>query len=117
MSLRLLPEADGQRLSGWGGLCSDEKLEVKGETKVCNGLEIDGVGDVDGDAVIYHFCPTCGSTLYWIVEGENPILGMAVGNFVDPGFPAPVMEFHVEMRHHWVPPVPGAVPVDESPAT
>jgi hypothetical protein len=25
-----------------------------------------------------------------------------VGNFVDPGFPAPTNEFFTELRHHWV---------------
>ena len=63
----------------------DEQIDVSGETKVYNGLEIDGVGNASGDSVSYHFCPTCGSTLFWYKEGENPILGIAVGNFVDPG--------------------------------
>jgi len=91
---------------------ADEELEVHGEAKRYNGLELDGVGNASGNSVSYFFCPTCGSTLYWITEGERPIMGMAVGNFVDPEFPAPVMEFHDELRHHWVPPVPGAVSVD-----
>jgi hypothetical protein len=90
----------------------DEKIDVSGETKAYNGLEIDGVGNAAGDSVTYHFCPTCGSTVYWRKEGENPILAIAVGNFVDPEFPAPIMEGHLEMRHHWVLPVPGAVPID-----
>ena len=92
----------------------DEKIDVSGETKVYNGLEIDGVGNAAGDSVTYHFCPTCGSTVYWHKEGENPILAIAVGGFVDPGFPAPVMEGHVDMRHHWVLPVPGAVPINRA---
>jgi hypothetical protein len=86
----------------------DEKLDVHGEIKTYNGLEVDGVGNAAGDAVTYHFCPTCGSTMYWIREGQTSLLGMAVGNFVDPGFPAPTMEIHVEMRHSWVLPVAGA---------
>jgi hypothetical protein len=88
---------------------ADEKLEVRGETKTYNGLEIDGVPNAAGNAVTYYFCPTCGSTIYWIIrEGPMPLLGIAVGNFVDPGFPAPSMEFFTEMRHAWVPPVAGA---------
>jgi hypothetical protein len=87
---------------------ADEKVDVCGEIKTYNGFEIDGVANAAGDAVTYHFCPTCGSTIYWIKEGEMPLLGIAVGNFVDPGFPAPTMEVHTEMRHDWVPPVVGA---------
>jgi hypothetical protein len=37
-----------------------------------------------------------------------PLLGIAVGNFVDPEFPAPTMEIHTETRHAWVHPVGGA---------
>jgi hypothetical protein len=54
------------------------------------------------------FCPTCDSTMHWIREGGTSLLGMAVGNFVDPGFPAPKMEIHIEMRHTWVRPAAGA---------
>lgn len=50
-----------------------------------------------------------GSTIYWITrEGKIPLLGVAVGNFVDATFPAPTMELHTEMRHAWVTPVVGA---------
>ena len=88
---------------------ADEPLEVRGETKTYNGFEIDGVPNAAGDAVTYYFCPTCGSTIYWIIrEGQTPLLGIAVGNFADPGFPAPTLEIHPEMRHAWVHPVAGA---------
>ena len=87
----------------------DEPLEVRGETKTYNGLEIDGVPNAAGDAVTYYFCPTCGSTIYWIIrEGQIPLLGIAVGNFVGPALPPPTMEVHTEMRHAWVTPVVGA---------
>ena len=86
----------------------DEELDVQGELKSYNGLEINGVGNAAGDSVTYYFCPTCGSTMYWIREGGTSLLGMAVGNFADPGFPAPTMEVHVDERHNWVPPVIGA---------
>ena len=75
---------------------------------------LDGVPDAKGRSVTYHFCPTCGSTLYWVVEGDNPVLAMAVGNFVDPGFRPPDMELHADHRHDWVPTFPGAVTIDPS---
>ena len=34
-------------------------------TKTYNGLEIEGVPAAGGYAVEYHFCVTCGSTVYW----------------------------------------------------
>ena len=45
---------------------ADEPIEVRGETKAYNGLEIDGVGNAAGASVTYNFCPTCGSTVYWV---------------------------------------------------
>jgi len=91
---------------------ADEELEVHGEAQTFNGLALDGVADANGSSVTYHFCPTCGSTLYWVVDGANPIMAMAVGNVVDPAFPEPNMELHADMRRHWVPAIPGAVPID-----
>ena len=86
----------------------DERLLVTGETKVYNGLAIDGIGTSKGNGVSYHFCTTCGSTVYWILEGPSAFIAIAVGSFADPEFAAPVIEAHTAMRHRWVPPIPGA---------
>lgn len=93
----------------------DEELEIVGETKVYNGMEIDGVGTSEGNAVSYHFCPTCGSTVYWVIKGSNASIAIAVGSFVDPEFPAPAFETYTAMRHGWVPAVPGAKQFQGSP--
>ena len=56
----------------------------------------------------YHFCPTCGSTLYWVSPspiGGPPVVAIAVGNFVDPDFPLPAAELNTKDRHNWVVPV------------
>jgi hypothetical protein len=39
----------------------------------------------------YHFCPECGSTLYWEIANAADILGVAVGAFTDPTFPPPMI--------------------------
>jgi hypothetical protein len=87
----------------------EQVVETHGETKTFNGLEIDGVGAMGGVAIDYMFCPTCGSTVYWTFsfDGQS-LVGIAVGNFFDPGFPMPTVEYFPETRHHWIPPVPGA---------
>ena len=79
---------------------------ITGETRAYNGLEQDGATSVSGTSVTYHFCPTCGSTVYWEVEGLYR--GLPVGNFVDPDFPPPTQELHTADRHRWVTPIPGA---------
>ena len=42
-----------------------------------------------GNALTFHFCPTCGSTVYWEGEGFPGYVAVAIGNFADPNFPAP----------------------------
>ena len=36
-----------------------------------------------GKALTFHFCPTCGSTVYWESEGFPGYLAVAIGNFAD----------------------------------
>jgi hypothetical protein len=64
----------------------------------------------------YHFCTTCGSTLYWQLTDPRTNqrrFAVAVGNFVDDAFPAPTTELFTKFRHHWVPPVPGALQIPD----
>src|SRR5262249_35380439 len=42
-----------------------------------------------GNVLTFHFCPTCGSTVYWEGEGFPGYVAVAIGSFADPNFPAP----------------------------
>jgi hypothetical protein len=55
-----------------------------------------------GNAVTFHFCPSCGSTVYWESEGFPGYVAVAIGNFADPNFPAPTIAVWEESRHAWV---------------
>jgi hypothetical protein len=55
-----------------------------------------------GNTLTFHFCPTCGSTVYWENEGFSGIVAVAIGNFGDPRFPAPTIAVWEESRHPWV---------------
>lgn len=55
-----------------------------------------------GFPVTFHFCPTCGSTVYWEPERRPDWIAVAVGAFADPGFPAPTQAVYAEHRHPWV---------------
>jgi hypothetical protein len=46
-----------------------------------------------GNVMTYHFCPMCGSTLFWENEGFPGHVTVAIGNFADPTFPAPTIAF------------------------
>jgi hypothetical protein len=48
------------------------------------------------------FCPTCGTSLYWRSARNPGTLGVAVGAFADPKFPAPHRSVFEQSRHEWV---------------
>src|SRR5499427_8420459 len=55
-----------------------------------------------GNALTFHFCPTCGSTVYWESEGFPGYIAVAIGSFADPNFPAPTIGVWEESRHAWL---------------
>jgi len=65
------------------------------------------VGD-EGSRVKFHFCPNCGSTVYYELEGLEEFLAIPVGAFADPSFPAPGVSVYESRKHQWVAPPPEA---------
>src|SRR5262245_34671231 len=55
-----------------------------------------------GHALTFHFCPMCGSTVYWENTGFPGTISTAIGNFADPNFPQPTIAVWEESRHPWV---------------
>ena len=55
-----------------------------------------------GFPVTFHFCPECGSTVFWEPQRTPERIAVAVGAFADPAFPAPTQAVHAEHRHAWV---------------
>jgi hypothetical protein len=55
-----------------------------------------------GRKVRMHFCPTCGSTVYWKPDADSEIVGVAVGALGNPNFPAPSLSVFEQSRHRWV---------------
>jgi hypothetical protein len=58
-------------------------------------------GDSGGIATM-HFCPVCGSTVYWRANAIPGFVSVAIGAFADPSFPAPTISVHDERAHPWV---------------
>jgi hypothetical protein len=87
---------------------ADEPIGVRGQTKAYNGLETEGVGNAQGAPVTYNFCPTCGPTVYWVIDGDAGILGIAAGNILGAELPSPGMELYTDMPHPWVTAIAGA---------
>jgi hypothetical protein len=54
-----------------------------------------------GRSIRSHFCPECGTTVYWEPEAFPERIGVAVGAFADPAFRQPVRAVWTQSRHHW----------------
>ena len=62
-----------------------------------------------GEARSFHFCPDCGSTVYYGTDPE--LIAVPIGVFADPSFPAPRVSVWESRRHPWVS-VPASERVD-----
>lgn len=59
------------------------------------------VGD-EGSRTQFHFCPICGSTVYYQTEGREDQIAIPVGAFAEPAFPGPTVSVYQERMHSWV---------------
>ena len=50
----------------------------------------------------FHFCPDCGSQVFYTEPSEPDLIVVSVGSFADPTFPPPTESGYDEHRHHWV---------------
>ena len=55
-----------------------------------------------GYSVAFHFCPRCGSNLWWEPARMPDLIGVAVGAFGDPNFPQPEQSVWTQYKHAWV---------------
>lgn len=62
-----------------------------------------------GKSVHFHFCPECGSTVYWQFPDLPEFIVVAVGAFADPTFPPPKISIYEVRRHPWALIAEGAV--------
>jgi hypothetical protein len=55
-----------------------------------------------GRTLTNHFCPNCGTSVYWLLEMRPLHVGVAVGCFADAGFLTPTRVIWAQHQHHWV---------------
>jgi len=55
-----------------------------------------------GRKIEHHFCPNCGSTVFWYAESFPDLIGVAFGAFADPSMPWPMASVWETTRHPWV---------------
>jgi hypothetical protein len=66
-----------------------------------SGTEYVRVGDEGGRAT-FTFCPTCGATVYYVIEGREDSIAIPVGAFAESSFPAPTFSIYEDRMHSWV---------------
>jgi hypothetical protein len=56
-----------------------------------------------GNRITHHFCPECGSTVHYRIEGKfDGLVAIPLGAFDDPYFLAPKFSVWEARKHDWV---------------
>jgi hypothetical protein len=75
----------------------EEQVQIEGQSKTW--LHIAD----SGNKITHHFCPECGSTVHYRIEGKfEGLVAIPLGAFADPRFPAPGFSVWEERKHAWV---------------
>lgn len=56
----------------------------------------------DGFELTFHFCPNCGTSVFWRNTRLPDAVAVGVGGFADPTFPMPIRTVYDETRHPWI---------------
>ena len=86
-----------------GSLVAVQAFYDAGQVEAVSGISQKFVRIAEsGKKVKYHFCPSCGTTLYWTPELRPGKVAIAVGAFADRDFPSPERLVWTDFRHSWV---------------
>jgi len=58
--------------------------------------------EADRKEHVFHFCPDCGSQVFYTEPSEPGLIVVSVGAFADPTFPPPTESGYDSRRHAWV---------------
>lgn len=89
-----------QRRTG-GVFATQARFPAEAVTITGRSTEYVLTGD-SGSKATFHFCPTCGATVYYTAEFMPGNVAIPVGAFADPGFPSPTISVYEERMHGWV---------------
>jgi hypothetical protein len=81
---------------GVGAYFKREHVHAEGPSKI---YVRDGQ---EGRKLRQHFCPTCGTTVFWDADLRPDHIGIAVGAFHDSNFPPPTRSVWEESKHEWI---------------
>jgi len=58
--------------------------------------------EADRKEHVFHFCPDCGSQVFYTEPTEPDLVVVSVGSFADPSFPPPTQSGYDSRRQQWV---------------
>jgi hypothetical protein len=58
--------------------------------------------EADRKEHVFHFCPDCGSQVFYTEPDEPDLIVVSVGSFADPSFPPPTESGYDHRRHSWI---------------
>jgi hypothetical protein len=58
--------------------------------------------EADRKEHVLHFCPECGSHVFYTEPTEPELVVVSVGSFADPSFPPPTESGYDSRRHSWI---------------
>src|SRR5262249_48883564 len=57
--------------------------------------------EADRKEHVFHFCPDCGSQVFYTEPTDRELIVISVGSFADPSFPPPTDSGYDSRRHAW----------------
>ena len=73
-----------------------DQVRIAGDHKIYSRIADSGF------EIRFHFCPHCGSNVFWEGDRAPEWYGITVGSFADPSFPAPDYDLWHDLRHPWL---------------
>ncbi len=58
--------------------------------------------EADRKEHVLHFCPECGSQVFYTEPTEPDLIVVSIGSFADPSFPPPTESSYDSRRHPWI---------------
>jgi hypothetical protein len=112
-----VPTPKGEPVRRWHSVqwiahccCGSLRAETTGEPAFVGACQVrtEGPSKVyarrsdSGRKIEIHFCPRCGSSVFWYGELYPDLIGIAFGALADPSMPAPTLSVWEATQHPWV---------------
>ena len=88
----------------WQARLPIEHVTIEGQSSMCTFPREEPVTyrSCDSGGATFHFCPECGSDVYWEMAKAPGMYGVAVGAMTDPTFPPPMISGFEAYGREWV---------------